>query len=204
MKLTITATDLGEIVKRDIEMLDRTHMAVMDDIAKEIKEDWRDDIRSAGLGNRLANTVRSRRYPTHTHSSDPAALIWTNADDILASFEEGALIRSQHGFFLAIPLPAAGNRRGGGRVTPEFIERRLGTKLRYVHRPGMPALLVADERLSKSGLAVKSRSKTGRNRASVPVFVLLPQVKLRKRLSLFDRANAIADTIPHRIDVLWR
>jgi len=47
-----------------------------------------------------------------------------------------------------------------------------------------PRELVAERRLNTKGRAMTSKSKTGRGGATVPIFLLVPQVKLRKRLDL--------------------
>ena len=46
------------------------------------------------------------------------------------------------------------------------------------------------------GLGVASRSKTGRGRSTVLIFILVPQVKLPKRLNLARDADRIGGTIP--------
>lgn len=48
-----------------------------------------------------------------------------------------------------------------------------------------------------------SRSKTGRGLATVPIFLLVPQVKLRKRLDLDRAAKAVQDGIPGAIVANW-
>lgn len=87
-------------------------------------------------------------------------------------------------------------------MTPGEYEKRTGQRLRFVYRKGRSALLVADDaRLNKSGQA---RRKGGRRRRdgiltgaqTVPVFVLVPQVKLRKRTDLLPAAEAVARRIP--------
>jgi hypothetical protein len=76
-------------------------------------------------------------------------------------------------------------------------------RLRFIYRPHGPSLLVAEGRLNARGVGVASRSKTGRGLATVPIFLLVPQVKLRKRLD-FDRdARAAQDRIPKAIIANW-
>jgi hypothetical protein len=50
---------------------------------------------------------------------------------------------------------------------------------------------------------VASRSKTGRGLASVPIFLLVPQVRLRKRLDLARDAERARDGVPGRIVAGW-
>lgn len=169
--------------------------------AVQIKAEWRAEITRAGLGGRMANTVRSAAYPTTGESMNAAAMIWTKAPVIVASHEQGVLIRSSSEFWLAIPLPSAGKGRGGRRMTPGEYEQRTGQSLRFVFRKGRTALLVADEaRLTVRGQA---RRKGGRRRKdgiltgaqTIPVFVLVPQVKLRKRTNLVASADMIAGQV---------
>ena len=51
--------------------------------------------------------------------------------------------------------------------------------------------------------AVASRSKTGRGLVTAPIFLLAPQVKLRKRLDLARDAERAIDTVPGRIVAGW-
>jgi hypothetical protein len=55
---------------------------------------------SAGLGQRLANSWRDRHYPNQR--LDAASLVYTKAPQIIRAFDEGAVIRSRRGRFLAI------------------------------------------------------------------------------------------------------
>jgi len=45
---------------------------------------------------------------------------------------------------------------------------------------------VGEGRINSKGRAVASRAKTGRGLTTVPIFLLVPQVKLRKRLDLLN------------------
>lgn len=51
---------------------------------------------------------------------------------------------------------------------------------------------MAEGRLNSKGRAVASRAKTGRGLTTVPIFLLVPQVKLRKRLDLAQDAERAA------------
>jgi hypothetical protein len=50
---------------------------------------------------------------------------------------------------------------------------------------------------------VASKSKTDRGVATVPIFLLVPQVKLHKRLDLARDAERAADGVPGRIVAAW-
>ena len=49
-----------------------------------------------------------------------------------------------------------------------------------------------------------SRSKTGRGLATVPIFILVPQVNLRKRLNLARDGEAWANRVPGLIVSNWK
>jgi hypothetical protein len=69
---------------------------------------------------------------------------------------------------------------------------------------GIRRLLVADRaRINKRGQAVASRSKTGRNQVTAPIFLLVPQVKLPKRLDLDRDAERAHDCVPGLIVANW-
>jgi hypothetical protein len=75
--------------------------------------------------------------------------------------------------------------------------------LRFIYRRSGPSLLVAEARLNTKGRAVRSRSKTGRGAATVPIFLLVPQVKLTKRLDLARDAVRAHDALPRLIERAW-
>ncbi len=128
-------------------------------------------------------------------SLNAAALVWSKAPVIVGAHDTGPLIRSKSGFWLTVPTPAAGKSLRGGKITPLEWERRTGLRLRFVYRRTGPSLLVAEGRLNTKGRAVASRSKTGRGLTTVSIFLLVPQVKLRKRLDLARDAERAQATI---------
>ncbi len=171
--------------------------------ALSLKADWRGQITGAGLGARLARTIRSEDYPKGRPSLNAAALIWSNAPVIIGAHDTGPLIRSKSGLWLAIPTAAAGKSTRGGRITPAEWERRRSIPLRFIYRARGPSLLVAEGRLNSRGLGVASRAKSGRGLASVPIFLLVRQVKLTKRLDLAKAAEAAVGRIPRAIVANW-
>jgi len=202
LKLDITP-DLATMMAAEIRAGEKAVTAATREAGTSLKTAWRTQITGAGLGQRLARTIRSEQYPKGQSSLNAAALVWSKAPDIVSAHDTGPLIRSRNGFWLAIPTAAAGKSRRGGRTTPVEWERRTGLRLRFVYRPSSPSLLVAEGRLNKGGRAVASRSKTGRGLTTVPIFLLVPQVKLPKRLDL-DRDNERArDSLPGLIVANW-
>ena len=204
MKLDLSVTgDIVTAMRAEILAGEKAVTTAMRVAGAGLKSDWRAQITRARLGQRLANTIRSKTYPAAGESLEAAALIWTNAPQIIGAHDTGPLIRSKDGFWLAIPTPAAGKGTRGKALTPGEWERRRGLLLRFVYRRGGPSLLVADGRLNSRGLGVASRSKTGRGKATVPIFLLVPQVKLAKRLDLARDADRAQAAVPGLIVANW-
>jgi len=197
------APNLMAVMEREIKAGESAVTRVLQAAGQELKADWRSQITRAGLGTRLARTIRSESYPKHGESPKAATLVWTKAPQIIGAHDSGSLIRSKSGFWLAIPTVAAGKGRGGKRLTPDEWEKRRGLRLRFIYRKRGPSLLVAEGRLNSRGIGVASRSKTGRGLTTVPVFFLVPQVKLRKRLDLTRDAARVQAQVPGRIAREW-
>ena len=204
MKLNLDISpDLVAVMAAEIKAGERAVSAAMREAGSKLKTAWRRQITGAGLGHRLANSIRSQTYPKVGDSLSAAAFVWSKAPQIINAHDDGLMIRSKSGFWLAIPMAAAGKGPRGRRITPGEWEKRRGMRLRFVYRRGAPSLLVADGRLNSRGLGVASRSKTGRGQSTVPIFLLVPQVRLAKRLNLARDAERAQAAIPGLIVANW-
>jgi hypothetical protein len=204
MKLGLDISpDLIAVMAAEVKAGEKAVTAAMREAGTGLKSAWRGQITGAGLGRRLANSIRCQTYPKAGESLNAATLVWSKAPVIVGAHDTGPLIRSKNGFWLAIPLPAAGKSLRGGRITPGEWERRTGLRLRFVYRRTGPSLLVAEARLNTKGQAVVSRSKTGRGKVTAPIFLLVPQVKLPKRLGLARDAERALDGVPGLIVANW-
>lgn len=199
-------------------------------------KDWRGQVRTA-LSYRMAGALRQRNYPDRMDSINAASLVYApsnagryyrgdrgaSAAEVIEAHDRGAVIKSDRGFFLAIPLGKAAKMRGADttgrgnqmRITPGGWERRTGRKLRFVYRKGMNSLLVDDGSVApgnvmlwrngrrnggyKSPRAIKKRQSD-----PVPIFVLVPQVRLRKKMDLEKDSNAWGDKLPGLILRNWK
>jgi hypothetical protein len=175
----------------------------------EIKTKWRGEVATT-LGQRLSKAVRGQVYPQGEPSARAAGMVWTKAAKIIAAHESGATIRSANGFWLAIPLPAAGRGNRGGRITPGDWEKRRGRRLRFVYRRGRTAMLVDDGTVlaragkrGRDGIWRAARGSRARQKDPVAIFALVPQVRLKKRLQLIKTAEAVAASTPARIISAW-
>lgn len=210
--MRINVDVLGDIVadmRREVEAGERAVQRSIRTAGKGLQRDWRAQIEGAGLGSRLARTVRVEIYPKDQNSMNAAGLVWTRAPQIVDAFDKGALIRSKRGFYLAIPTAAAGSRGiGNTRITPESWEQRTGIKLRFVYRRRASLLVADDARLNTRSLATRNRRKvrkdgTRSGSMTIPIFILVPQVRIQKRLDLVRDANAWVGRLPQMITGNW-
>lgn len=212
--MKIGASIDGDLNTIAAEILQEAEAAVTRGVfaaGRGLRDDWRGQVRASGLGSRLANSVRQADFPRSGASLRAASLVWTKAPDILHAFDGGVLIRGHDGLWLAIPLPAAGvSGLGRQRITPWRWEQRTGMRLRFVYRRNGPSLLVADDaRLTSRGLAA---AKGGRRRRdgiltgaqTVPVFLLLRQVKMPKKLDIDGLARDATSRMPGAILGAWK
>jgi hypothetical protein len=210
MKLAATITrSLQAGMQAELRDIERAVATGTRDAGRGLKTELRRQVASAGLGQRLANSWRDKHYPNR--KIDAASLVYTKAPQIIRAFDEGAVIRSRRGRFLAIPTENA-PRKGtdGKRISPStFPEHRFGP-LRFVPRTSGPSLLVVD------GLRASFSRKTGELRGfrgatdrarergdgltTVVMFVLVPQVKLPKRLDVARAAERWSGQLPALIE----
>lgn len=202
LKLEISP-NLAALMQAEIAAGEKDVTTAMREAGTSLKSAWRGQITGAGLGTRLGKSIRLATYPKGGESLNAAALVWSNAPVIVGAHDTGPPIRSKDGFWLAIPTPAAGKSRRSGRITPGEWERRTGLRLRFIYRRRGPSLLVAEGRVNSKGRAVASRSKTGRELTTVPIFLLVPQVRLRKRLDLARDAERAIEGVPGGIVARW-
>lgn len=184
--------------------------AAVHNVTQRWKNRLRDIVVEARLGKRLAGAVRAKEYPERDGllARNPAGFIYVqpSAVHIFEAFEKSQTIEARSGRFLAVPISGSpadrknyGQKRNGVSTVEDFRQR--GVELQYVPAgPGRPAMLVAKmARVStlKSGrqkVSQVSLTKTGKVKAgaqSVPLFWLVPRVKMQGRLGfeqLFKRA----------------
>lgn len=211
MRLSATIIgDLGRIMAEEVRAAEQAVTKGVGEATEGLKTELRTQITNAGLGPRLARTWRSETYPRGQASISAAGLVWSKAPGIIRIYEDGATIRSKNGFFLAIPTAAAGRYGDGGRkITPGGWERRTGQRLRFVYRRNAASLLVADNMRARTGKrggysrASAAALRSGRGLVTVPIFILVPQVSVRKRLDVVSAAERWVDRLPGLVTRNW-
>jgi hypothetical protein len=209
--MKLAATIVGSLkagLEVEMRQIERSIATGVKQAGEGLKDELRRQVVTAGLGQRLARTWRSRSYPNRRH--DAAALVWSKAPQIVRAFDEGAAIRSRNGFWLAIPSPEAPKRGPTGkRITPGMVERMYGRRLRFVYRPRGASLLVMDGMVARGGRRGGFRMATTRNASrnrgayvstsgltTVVMFFLVPQVRMPKRLDVARASERWAARLP--------
>ena len=209
--MNLTATIVGSLATE--MQAEQRHIAksVPDGIKAAgdgLKGSLRKQVVAAGLGAGLSRTWRGRTYPNRGYNA--ASLVWSKAPQIIRAFDEGVVIKGKGGNWLAIPTPAAPKRGSNGkRITPATFPTARHGPLRMVRRSGRAALLVVDGvRVSAQTGRVGRRAKGGgrtksgsfkQGIATVAMFLLVPRVKLKKRLNVAGAAESWARRLPRLI-----
>jgi hypothetical protein len=151
----------------------------------------RADVRAGGLGEKVANTWQAKRYPQKGVSVSPAVFLYSKAPLIVSAFEEGVTITHHDGLWLAIPtenVPMSGRGGKRRRATPQDVEVIFNQDLIIYPGRGRELLAFVDAVKSRNGRSFRraTNARTGkqsRKAELVLMFVLVPQVTLRKRLN---------------------
>lgn len=202
--------NLHAFMRKQAEAADEAVTDGIREITENLKQELRGQIVAAGLGRRLSQSWRSQIFPKGRKSIQAAGWVWSKAPVIVSAFDRGVVIKSNKGFFLAIPTSAAPKLGvGGKRIAPAtFPESSLG-KLRFVYRRGAPSLLVVDNLRARTGKrggfarASESARRTGRGLATVVMFILVPQVSLKKRLDVQGATKRWESRLPETILKQW-
>ncbi len=193
--------------------------------AETLKSSLRGHI-AAGLGTRMGNTVQLKHYPKDgTPSLRAASEVYVvnssksnsklSAAGIVDVFNKGAVISANRTRWLAIPLDVAGKGKSGAHESPSQWSARTGVSLKFVplrHRAGargaVGMLVTEGARFNKRGLAVRNARKIRkdgirRDETSIPVFLLLRQVSLKKRLNVEPIIEAAVSQLAGNILAAW-
>jgi hypothetical protein len=224
--------NIAEYMRLEAEGGARAASRVMGEETRALQLGLRAQVNAAfgAKGRGIGNAWRSKTYPRRP-SLGAAGLVYSKMPAVVDAFEKGALIRPKNGKkYLAIPtgFNAAQGRRGRGekgmRVTPAQMVASKQAFLRPIEsgrgfvwclpvkRPGdvkgkrRPRHLIAG---GITAVATSNRAAKGRwmqqllSQGMVPMFILLPSVKLPKKLDIVPVARSVAARIPGRFVAEW-
>lgn len=152
-----------------------------------LKLELRQQVVSAGLGKRLSNTWRSAVNPKGRNSINASGAVWSTAREIIDSNTKGSTIRGKNGQWIVIPLEAAGKIKRGKDILKDYQAKH--GRLRFIYgKNGKNSYLVAENMRARKGrrggfARAGDRAIAKGTVASVPVFLVIPQAKMKKRLN---------------------
>lgn len=194
--------DLRKVVAGQWREAGRAIRAGLREAANGLRDDLRRDAEGAGLG-RLGRVWRARVYGGRRGPWESAALVYPKGGErtrgALAAFEDGAVVRATKARYLLIPtgFNRAGGRRGGRvlyqpkDLKDSFVQRTRGGDLLLFARVGHAQARVkgrvrdrafVNDRLLAGGRARRTRDIL--QAGVVPMFLLVPQIRVRKRLNI--------------------
>jgi hypothetical protein len=186
---------LTAILKAQTDGVKKIVQDSVKEAAEALKQELRSQTRSAQLGDKLANTWRSAVYPKNKNSLEAAGTVYSKSPHIHRAYLLGSVIRGKYGKFLAIPTAAAPKRINGKKPTPHLYESFIG-ELFLIKKTAKLGFLIAKDqrqRKGKRGGFTKASDKqiaTGRGLASVIMFILVPIVRVQKRIDLPSAISA--------------
>ncbi|MBL6939452.1 MAG: hypothetical protein ISS15_05360 [Alphaproteobacteria bacterium] len=164
-----------------------------------LKTAWRARVMGAGLSSRIGNAIRSQNYPASGSSLGAAGLVYAargTPENLLGELEDGAIISSSKGFYLAIPTDNVPKGGRGKKLTPLTFEQTTGIKLQLARtKAGHPILVGAAVAARSRGVrpATARRLQQGRNAKTLVFFILVKQVTMKKRLDLNAESERAVD-----------
>ena len=172
--------------------------------ADAVQADLRGQVRAAGLGAGLERAWSQRVYPrAGTRTLDPAGLVFSKSTVLHRAFTEGATIAPRGGRYLVIPTREAealgyGKTRLGrdGGAIPGGQSRRAsqyGAAVRALGKANIRVVPLArgrklvvyrvpDGRGRGKRLGARGRGLSFRRGTDIPIFLMVPVVRLAKRL----------------------
>jgi phage gpG-like protein len=197
-----------------------------------LKDTMRAQVRANFASRSLPTTWQQLDFPKRGQSLRAAGRVFSQVPEIIDAYTQARSIRGKRGQRLAIPTGwnAARGRRGRGEkglriTTAQMAANPSAFVIRAKARPDLllwclpvgqgEARLSARGRRSRAlvaggGIAIASGRGRGLRRKEVlkqgfvPMFLLLREVRLAKRIDLDGPIRATSAAIPRRIVAAWR
>lgn len=226
MKIVAVAQSLQRVLQDEVRAGEKAVTRAIRVETERLRQIVRAQTRAAfrERSRQLVNAWRAKVYPPGGDSLRAAGVVWTKAPTIIDAFDRGVVIRAKGGRFLAIPtgFNAPQGRRGRGmRVTPQQMIESGQAFLRPIKGGNgfVWCLPVRRDQSSRRGgliagglvkvATAKRKGARGWQQALlaqgfVPMFILLPQVKLAKRLDVRAAGRQALQELPTAIAREWR
>ena len=162
--------DLVAMMQAEITAGEKAVTGAMREAGAGLKAAWRGQITGAGLGRRLANSIRNATYPKAGESLNATALVWSKAPVIIGAHNAGPLIRSRR-VLAGDPdrgrrkIPARRAHHPGRMGKTDRVEAALHLSSARSEPAG--GRRSAEHQGPRSGIALQNRARAG-NRADLP------------------------------------
>lgn len=183
--------------------------AAFQDLAAQVQRAGRAEIAGAGFPRAWQTGFRTYVFPRRPDFTTDLVMRGRHRIGFANIFERGGTIRPKHRKLLWVPLPSAPAKINGKALTAAEFVRSVGP-LHSINRPGKPPLLAGyamrpGRRVTVSQLRTGQRNarrrqaraafggRLGARPVSVPLFIGLASVNIRKRLNVsavYDRGRA--------------
>lgn len=233
MKLTAAVSSVRSYLAAEVRAGECAATQTIRSETDALKQELRQQAQAAfsARSRGIAVAWRSQVFPRSGLSLRPAGIVWSKVPAIIQGFDEGALIRPKGGKrFLAIPtgFNRQGGRRGAkARVSPaQMVSSGVAFLRPFKSGRGFVWCLPTYEarglrhgrrgrgrlQVIAGGIAeVGTGNRRGRQawaegllkQGLVPMFLLLPAVKLPKRLDVARAAQAASRRIPGAFVAAW-
>jgi len=178
--------DILKDVEKYIKDSEKAVQSAVSQATNGLKKELRQQVVSAGLGKRLSNTWRSAVNPKGKNSINASGAVWSTAREIIDSNTKGSTIRGKNGQWIVIPLEAAGKVKRGKNMLKDWQAKH--GRLRFIYgKNGKNSYLVAENMRARKGkrggfTRASDKAISKGTVATVPVFLVIPQAKMKKRL----------------------
>lgn len=182
----------------------------------EVKEELREDLDV--FESKVSYTWRGEVYPKKGLAKDPAYQIWSQIPNIVESHDLGVTITPVEGKYLWIPVKNGpmDYRRTKASDRKSFRKALAGFgRTRFIPaRGGRSAMIVGETTATRGDVSAMARAIApgkypGRyaiadGPVTVPLFWLVPKVKMPKRLNASSIIRRAAKTTPRRAREAYR
>ena len=209
-------TPMPDLLAQHRRQAETSVQAAVFEATQGMAGDFQDNLGTAFPGSRRARTlVTARVFPSRVGAvslNAAGSVIGRGGKNSpwplpLRAFNEGATIRGgAQGASLAIPT-ARVPRVAGRRMTVAEVEQRFGEKLVFLPtgkgQRGAGVLVLRQQTVGRSGRvrrATAGRARQGRQAEPLVMFVLVPQVRVQKKLNFDAIAAKWAGLMPSLLD----
>lgn len=201
MRTKLEIENIGKVSEEIKTEVLKASKAALRGAVRQLEQDLEAQMRGAAGGNAW-RAWASKVYPSGDKLSyNPVGEVYGNGgrrtQKMLEYWSMPGVNRSAAGFWRAIPTKAAGATTRDRNLTPGEWERRTGIRLRHVQPRsgrGKWSMLVADGTMAKNGTGevrklTERRIAEGRQRVSIPIFILIPEQVHANRVSIESARN---------------